>query len=139
MVDKQKWLAQEWFDAALSDYRYAAIGLKENHVFPQVAFLSQQVAEKFLKGFLVLNAVEPPHTHDLTKLLDKCVKIKPKLESLRDACEVLTGFYIEVRYPPDIPQYSKSEIQEAFDYATLIKETIALITGQDNNSRHNVG
>lgn len=132
MGDPQKKLAQEWFDAAMSDYQYAAIGLKENYVFPQIAFLSQQVAEKFLKGFLVLNAVEPPRTHDLTKLLDKCIKIKPELESLRDACEVLTGFYIEVLYPPDIPQYSKTEIQEAFNHATLVKETIMSNTGQEN-------
>ena len=130
MDEKQKQLAQEWFDAALSDYQYAAIGLKENYVFPQVAFLSQQVGEKFLKGFLILNAIEPPRTHDLTKLLDSCVKIRPQLERLRDACEALTGFYIEVRYPPDIPQYSKTEIQEAFDHATLLKETIMANTAK---------
>lgn len=132
MDDSKQKLAQEWFDAAMSDYQYAAIGLKEDHVFPQVAFLSQQVAEKFLKGFLTLHAIEPPRTHDLTKLLDKCIKIKPGLEQLRDACEVLTGFYIEVRYPPDIPQYSKAEIQEAFDHATLVKEIIMSSTGQEN-------
>jgi HEPN domain-containing protein len=124
MSEKQKQLAQEWFEAALSDYQYAAIGLKEDYIFPQVVFLSQQVGEKFLKGFLILNTIEPSRTHDLTKLLDSCVKIRPELESLRDACEALTGFYIEVRYPPDIPQYSKTEIQEAFDHATLVKETI---------------
>ena len=124
MVDTQQQVAQEWFDAALSDYQYAAIGLKETYVFPQVAFLSQQVAEKMLKGFLILNAIEPARTHDLTKLLDECVKIKSELEKLRDACEVLTGFYIEVRYPPDIPEYTKAEIQEAFDNATRVKDEV---------------
>ena len=132
MVDTQQQVAQEWFDAALSDYQYAAIGLKEDHVFPQVAFLSQQVAEKMLKGFLILHAIEPPRTHDLTKLLDECVKIKSELEQLRDACEVLTGFYIEVRYPPDIPEYTKAEIQEAFDNATRVKDTIVASIGVDS-------
>lgn len=82
------------------------------------------MAEKFLKGFLVIHSVEPPRTHDLTKLLDRCAKIKPELEQLRDTCETLTGFYIEIRYPSDIPQYSKAEIQEAFNHATLVKNTI---------------
>lgn len=124
MGDTPKSLAQEWFDAALSDYQYAMIGIREVSVFPQVAFLSQQVAEKFLKGFLVLHDIEPPRIHDLTKLLDACVQVELALEELRDACEALTGFYIEVRYPPHTPQYTKQEIEEAFHYATGIKETI---------------
>ncbi len=130
MANRQNVLAQEWFDAATSDYQYAEIGLKEDKIFPQIAFLSQQVAEKFLKGFLILNNVEPPRTHDLTKLLDRCVKIAPKLKELLDACEILTGFYIEVRYPPDIPQYSKAEIEDAFNYATQVKEAIMSIVNQ---------
>ena len=117
-------LAQEWFDAAKRDYQYAKIGLQEEVVFPQVAFLSQQVAEKILKGFLVLHNTEPLRTHDLTKLLDECARKNPELEKLRDACEILTGFYIEVRYPPDIPEYTKTEIKEAFDCATKIKDAI---------------
>lgn len=128
MDNKQKQLAQEWFDAAISDYQYAQIGTKQENIFPQVAFLSQQVAEKMLKGFLILHNIEPPQIHDLTKLLDECVKLNPKLEQLRDAAETLTGFYIEVRYPPDIPQYSKNEIQEAFNYASYIKDKITAST-----------
>lgn len=124
MDDKHKQLAQEWIDAAISDHQYAAIGLKQEYIFPQVAFLAQQVAEKCLKAFLVFYSIEPLRAHDLTRLLDECVKIKPELEELRDSCETLTGFYIEVRYPPDIPDYTMTEIQEAFDHATQIKDKI---------------
>lgn len=119
-----KILAKEWFDAAESDYQYAQVGLKEETVFPQIAFLSQQVAEKYLKGFLVLNGIEPPRIHELPKLPDECVKIDSKLEELRDACELLTGFYIEARYPPDIPNYTEEEIRQAFEQAVTIKEAI---------------
>ncbi len=125
-TDKQV-LAKEWFDAAISDYRYAEIGLKENQIYPQIAFLSQQVAEKLLKGFLILHDVEPPRIHELPKLLDECVKIDSSLDSLRDACESLTGFYTETRYPPDITDYTKEEITEAFNMAKLIKEEIESI------------
>lgn len=109
------------------NYQYAEVGLKENQVFPQIAFLSQQIAEKYLKGFLILHGIEPPRIHELPKLLDECVKITSKLESLRDSCELLTGFYIETRYPPDIPDYTKEEIVEAFEKAREVKEAIEML------------
>lgn len=122
-VDNKK-LANEWFESAESDYKYAEVGLREDIVYPQVAFLAQQIAEKYLKGYLVLNGVNIQKVHELPKLLDECIKFNTDLESLRDACELLTGFYTEVRYPPDIPDYTKEEILEAFNNAKLVKETI---------------
>jgi hypothetical protein len=43
---------------------------------------------------------------------------------LQDACEILSGFYIESRYPPDMPEYSKAELADAFSKAKTIKEII---------------
>jgi len=123
-MNKVKKLAEEWFNSANSDYQYAKLALKQKMVFPQTAFLSQQIAEKFLKGFLINNDIEPPRIHELPKLLDECIKINPKLKKLRGACELLAGFYIESRYPPDIPDYTKTEIVKAFKQAKIIKETI---------------
>lgn len=129
-MDKtRKILADEWFNSALSDYTYAQLGLKEEVIFPQVALLSQQVAEKFLKGFLILSGVEPPRIHDLPKLLDECIKVSSELEKLRDACELLTGFYIESRYPPDIPDYTREEIVDAFEKAKLVKDIMEKAAG----------
>ena len=128
MNQNNKDLAKEWFYSANSDFQYAEVGLKEDKIFPQVAFLSQQIAEKFLKGYLVLNGNKPTRVHELPKILDECVKINPNLEKLRDACELLTGFYVETRYPPDIPDYTKEEITDSFDKARLIKETIEYLT-----------
>ncbi|MDI6785151.1 MAG: HEPN domain-containing protein [bacterium] len=119
-----KQLAKEWFESALSDYDYAQVGLKEKETYPQIAFLSQQIAEKYIKGFLILNGINIQKIHELPKLLDECVKFNKELEKLRDACELLTGFYTEVRYPPDIPDYTKNEILEAFNNAKFVKETI---------------
>lgn len=124
MDNQNNKLAKEWFAAGESDFLYAEVGLKENEIYPQIAFLSQQAAEKYLKGFLILNGIEPPRTHDLPMLLDKCLKINPELENLRDACELLSGFYLESRYPPDIPDYTEEEITEAFNCGKFVKETI---------------
>jgi HEPN domain-containing protein len=127
MDQNNKILAKEWFDSAKSDFLYAEIGLKQDIVFPQVAFLSQQIAEKSLKGFLVFNHVNPPRIHELPKLLFECIKINSALANLQDACELLSGFYIETRYPPDMPEYSKMEIAEALQNARLIKEKIEFL------------
>lgn len=124
MDDHRKILAKEWFDAANSDYQYAEIGLKEVTIYPQIAFLSQQIAEKFMKGYLILQGIEPPRIHELPKLLIECIKLNTEFENLRDTCELLAGFYIESRYPPDMPQYSKEEIIEAFGNAKRVKEMI---------------
>jgi len=124
MQTDNKKLAQEWFDSAKSDFKYAGVGVKENEIYPQVAFLSQQVAEKYLKGYLILNGKKPEKIHDLPKLLSECTKIDRKLERLMDSCEILTGFYVEVRYPPDIPDYTKDDILQAFKAAKLVKETV---------------
>ncbi|MBI2612068.1 HEPN domain-containing protein [Candidatus Gottesmanbacteria bacterium] len=97
MNRQKEHLAREWFKSANSDYKYAEIGLREGGVFPQIAFLSQ---------------------------LDECVKIEPKLEVLRDACELLVGFYIESRYPPDISEFTTDDLEDAFAKATFIRETI---------------
>ena len=54
MDKRNKTLADEWFKAAKSDFQYAEMGVRQEIIFPQVAFLSQQAAEKYLKGVLVL-------------------------------------------------------------------------------------
>lgn len=41
MDKKNLKLAKEWFDSADNDFNYARIGLKEDQIFPQIAFLSQ--------------------------------------------------------------------------------------------------
>lgn len=136
MDKRNKILADEWFNSGISDYKYAEIGLQEKTIFPQIAFLSQQIAEKYLKGFLVLYGIEPPRIHDLPKLLDECIKFEAKLEVLLDACELLTGFYIESRYPPDVPDYTREEILMAFEKAKFVKETIELIKCKNTINRN---
>ena len=117
-------LAKEWFYSANSDFLYAEIGLNQEQIFPQVAFLSQQIAEKYLHGFMVLNGFKPPRVHELPKLLYECIRINPHLEILQDACEILSGFYFETRYPPDMHEYSKAELADAYAKARNIKEII---------------
>lgn len=113
-------LAAEWFESGENNLGYARLGLSESEYYPEACILCQQAAERNLKGFLVLNNKEPEWTHDLTKLLDECVKIEVSFEKIRDECELLTGFYTETRYPPEIPEYSKEEAREALRAAEKV-------------------
>jgi len=115
-----KTLATEWFESGENNLGYARLGLAESEYYPEACVLCQQAGERYLKGFLVLNNKEPERTHDLTRLLDECIRIEPKFEEIRDECELLTGFYTEARYPPEIPEYSKDEAEEALRAAEKI-------------------
>lgn len=117
-------LAQEWFDNAGNALGYARTGLHETSFHAWICFLSQQAAEFYLKGFLVFHHREPPRTHDLTLLLRLCLRIRPGLVSLREACTTLTQYYIEARYPPEVKSYTREEAEEAVRFATDVSDAI---------------
>jgi len=76
--------------------------------WPVVSFHAQQAAEKTLKALLVAHGRLPPRIHDLARLLDLCLPFKPDLEELREVCERLSQYAVDVRYP-DI----EAKIEEA--------------------------
>ena len=130
MKENYKKLAQEWFDKANNDLLFAKAGWKETNISSIACFLSQQVVEKYLKGFLTSKAIEPERTHNLTKLLKKCIKVDRDFEKFTKQCEVINKYYIESRYPLDIPQnYSKKQVREAFEIA----ENIIFFIKKKNN------
>jgi HEPN domain-containing protein len=64
-----------------------------------VSFHAQQAAEKTLKALLVAHGRFPPRVHDLAHLLDLCLPFDATLEELREDCERLSQFAVDVRYP----------------------------------------
>ena len=121
MKENYRKLAQEWFDKADNDLLFAKAGWKETNISSIACFLSQQVVEKYLKGFLTSRAIEPERTHNLTKLLKGCIKIDRNFERFIKQCEIMNKYYIESRYPLDMPQnYSKKQVKEAFKTAENI-------------------
>lgn len=121
-------LAREWFDRADEELEYAKAGFKETQYAPLACFLAQQIAEKYLKGFLIAHGVEPPRTHVLTALLKACVDIIGSLEELAETCRTLEQYYIPTRYPGDFPaSYSASEASAALSAAEKIRQRILAI------------
>lgn len=112
--NNRKLLADEWIKKARDDHKSAKVVLEEGGYYGTTCFLSQQMAEKYLKGFLVYSGWKLEKMHDLIKLLNECKKILPDFNDLMNGCILLNGYYIETRYPLDTPiDYSKKDAREA--------------------------
>jgi HEPN domain-containing protein len=118
-------LAQEWFARANDDELSAKDILKDREGSPNtVCFLSQQIAEKFLKSFLVFKIKRFPKVHQLEKLINLCNKIDDQFESIKEDAKYLSEFYISTRYPGDYPQFTFKDAEIAFKKAMKIKNFV---------------
>ncbi len=102
MKENYQKLAQEWFERGKDSLLFAKAGFKETCIARDAYYLSHQAAEKYLKGYLVANAVEPERTHDLSQILTECMKIDKQFSELTEQCKFLYEFFSPVRYPGGI-------------------------------------
>ena len=91
-------LAHAWIDRAKDDVLWAKDSFKMKH-FSGVCFLGQQAVEKALKAYLFLQDEKLIRTHDLLRLLEKCVTYDEVFVELKNACIILSDYYIDTRYP----------------------------------------
>jgi HEPN domain-containing protein len=92
--------AQEWWrlaDMDLSTAEYL-VGMRPMPI-EIICYHSQQAAEKYLKGYLVLHGNTPPKTRDLNVLLKQCTILSPELQNISDPCSDLTAYGVQPRYP----------------------------------------
>jgi HEPN domain-containing protein len=123
----------DWFAKAENDLR-AGLGILRYYEEPPtdtICYHAHQAAEKSLKGLLICKGGEMPRTHDLVELLNLCIGREVRLEQFKDDIEVLNKYYIEAKYPPDMPiVYSKDEAAKALDIAQLIFKTLSGMIGK---------
>lgn len=117
-------LATQWFNHAENALGYAKTGLPDTSFYGWICFLCHQSAELYLKGLLTLLHVEPPKTHDLTKLLELCRERDSSLESLLSACTFLNRYYIAARYSPDVESVTKEKTEQAIRFASDIESAV---------------
>lgn len=95
-----------------------------------IAFLIQQAAEKYLKGFLIAKGKELVKIHDLVKLLADAIEFIPELNRFEDMVERATEFYFETRYPMGYAfDCSRDEMGRTIEE---VKEMLAMITRHTN-------
>lgn len=115
---------KNWFLRADDDLRSSKVLLDENGAPNVICFLTQQVAEKCLKGFLAYQEKHTRKIHNLLILMEECKKIEPSFGKLEDEARHLNQFYIETRYPGDYPEFTQKEAQKAYEIASKIRDFV---------------
>lgn len=118
--------AASWLMRARDDLGAARKLLEGPDPFPATAaYHCQQAAEKSLKALIASSDTPIPKTHDLRVLIERCVALEAALVVLRDACEELTPFATEFRYPTDAPDPTLDEVIQALSLSERIVVTIS--------------
>jgi HEPN domain-containing protein len=113
--------AAEWLTHAESHLIRAKAPKLEGVLWEHLCFDAQQAAEKALKAVLVLRAVEFPHTHDITELLDLLEEQgEPFPDDFREAAGPLTPYAVESRYPGFERRTGEEECRQAAEVATRV-------------------
>ena len=124
-MKNNKKLAIEWLRKGDEDERSIEAILKEDGAPSTACFLSQQMAEKYLKGYLVYQGEKALKIHDLVMLFNLVKKTDPVFMKFQEAIEILNRYYITTRYPSDFPEgFSKETAREAFGLAQEIKDFV---------------
>ena len=120
---------EQWLARAEEDLAFAQIGFREKY-FSQACFLSQQVVEKSLKGFLLAKGRTYPRLHKVIELANLCIELAVDLEPLKNDLKLIDEFYIPTRYPDAIPGGlaeglpGSDEAKSALDTAPAILELV---------------
>ena len=133
-----------YYSRAINDLDFAEYGLavgRKHGDFNNVASLSAQAGEKFLKAIFELAFAEDPSCADLMKthnLRTLCNKINTKYAltvSSRD-CKWLGDFYFDARSPGDnFVVVSEKDAVECIDLAKQIKEDTDRILAEIKKER----
>ncbi|MFA4817994.1 MAG: HEPN domain-containing protein [Parcubacteria group bacterium] len=115
----------DWFFKAQEDESNIVSLLKHRDGTPgMVCFISQQMAEKYLKAFLVYAGKPFKKVHDLIELESSIYEKEKSIGSLHDDLKLLNRYYIETRYPGDYPEFLWQEAEEAYEAAKKIKNFV---------------
>lgn len=114
----------EWARYAEEDLEMTKLALEEKGPPNQICFHAQQAAEKYLKAYIIFNNQEFEKSHQLGYLLDLCSKLDASFEELKEDVFYLTRFYIETRYPGDIPQFGINEAKKAYEATLRVKDFV---------------
>lgn len=108
----------EWMENASEDIYVADILLDNEKCRNSCAFHCQQAIEKALKAYLLLLSGKLMDGHNLTWLCRQALKYDGQFEEYFDESSSLNRYYIETRYPADIPlKLTKDEINRIFNMA----------------------
>jgi HEPN domain-containing protein len=117
-------IVKEWLNFANRDFSSAKFLLDMRPIpLEIICYHCQQATEKVLKGYLIYQDVEPPHTHDLRLLCKMCAEIDKSFDEMSQACINLTSYGVQPRYPLEI-EILESDMQKAIRDADQVMNFI---------------
>jgi HEPN domain-containing protein len=114
-----------WLRRAALDLRAAEVDLATTPaLLGDAAFHCQQAAEKVLKGFLTWHDVPFRRTHDLAEIGRQCRARDISIESTCQRAERLTAYAWIFRYPGDVEEPTREEVEDALTLAREVYEAV---------------
>ena len=122
--------AQEWQKLGEMDLNSAEYLLNMKPMPVEIiCYLSQQSAEKYLKGYLVLNGINPPKIHDLDELRKLCSNLSETFEEIADQCSDLTAYGVQPRYPTEL-MLEQRDMRQALSSAKRVRDFVLNVAPQ---------
>lgn len=116
---------KDWFEKAEKDFDGANILFKYEGDTSIVAFLCQQAIEKMFKGLILQKTYKLQNGHSLLFLCKNISQFDSTFRQYLKDCAFVNQFYIETRYPADVPlELSKEDAIECLDIATHLKKVV---------------
>ncbi|MFH1563241.1 MAG: HEPN domain-containing protein [Nitrospirota bacterium] len=117
---------KQWLAHADEDLRLAQCGLTLTSGCPYrlIAYHAQQCVEKYLKAYLVHRRIDFPYTHNISLLLELCVKQQVIWPETIQEAKWLTSYAITTRYPGEDLEVTKEEVDSALHIATEVRKTV---------------
>jgi len=118
---------KDWWQKVQDDTKWAEYNLRGNF-YTQTCFVTQQIAEKALKTYLLSENIVVEKTHKLPLLLSKAIKLDKSFCNFTKHVKILDRYYITTRYPAGLfgieDSYTKKEAEEAL---SLAQEIVAFV------------
>lgn len=111
---------KDWINKALADLKLATKSVGDDETLDPAVYLTHQCAEKSLKTFLVFIGKKIPKTHDLSVLLEDCIKFDSAFVLLQRECKALDPYGFSSRYPNDTFCVNQQDLVEALAMASKI-------------------
>ena len=130
---------ETWRVKAEEDFTAASILAEHGGPAATICFLCQQVSEKYLKGYLLFCRQPPKRVHHLDVLLEDCIALDDSFQRLVDDAVFLKRYYIESRYPHDLPEGVRSEeAVQALTAASQVRDFVLAqvrvhVSGEDTS------
>lgn len=111
----------DWLERACEDLKSASILAEDDDTLNTASFHCQQCIEKALKGYILYKTKNHVDGHNLTWLCRQAIKIDHRFLEWLDESAVLNRFYIETRYPSDIPlKLNKRTVLRVYEMARVM-------------------